>query len=136
MSNVSIKNLAYAIHQSSLNKKGEELDSIIKNSTELIKSKNLLGKSHQILKELENIIDKENGVVRIKIHSKEKITKKTEEEIDNFIKNKYKAKEVLIELKENPKLLGGIKIEIGDEIIDTTLRQKLNKLQDYLITTE
>ena len=136
MSTVSIKNLAFAIYESSLNKTDDDLDLIMRDSAKLIACKNLLSKSEQILSTLENIIDKEKGIVRAKISFKTKITKKNEGEIIDFIKKKYKAREVIIELKENPKTLGGIKIEIEDEIIDTTLRYKLNQLQNYLITTE
>ena len=52
-----------------------------------------------------------------------------------FIKKKYQAKEVILELKEDDKLLGGIKIEIGDEIIDMTLKNKIKKLQNYLLSS-
>lgn len=134
MSTISIKNLASAIYESSLNKEGDELDIIIKDSTKLIAHNNLLGKSEQILTAIENIINKEQGKVRVKVKSKIKITDKMSEEIVDFIKKRYKAKEVILEFIEDPTLLGGIKIEIGDEIIDTTLRYKLNQLQNYLTT--
>lgn len=134
MSTISIKNLASAIYESSISKEGDELEVIMKNSTKLIAHSNLLGKSEQILIELEKIIDKEQGRVRVKVKSKIKITNEMGEEIIDFIKKKFKAKEVILELIEDPKLLGGIKIEIGDEIIDTTLRYKLNQLQNYLTT--
>lgn len=134
MSTISIKNLASAIYESSLNKEGDELDIILKDSTKLIAHNNLLGKSEQILTAIENIIDKEQGRIRVKVKSKIKITDKMGEEIVDFIKKKFKAKEVILEFIEDPKLLGGIKIEIGDEIIDTTLRYKLNQLQNYLTT--
>ena len=134
MSTISIKNIASAIYESSINKEGDELDMIIKNSTKLIAHNNLLGKSEQILTELENIIDKEQGRIRVKVKSKIKITDKINDEIIDFIKKRFKAKEVILEITEDPKLLGGIKIEIGDEIIDTTLRYKLNQLQNYLTT--
>jgi len=132
MSKISIKNLANAIYESSKNKEGKELDELMANSAHLISSKHLLSKSEQILSTLETIIDKDQGIVRATINSKSKLTPKTIEEISDFIKNRFKAKEVILELKENPNLLGGIKIEIGDEVIDTTLRHKLNSLQNYL----
>ena len=54
--------------------------------------------------------------------------------LEEFIKKKYKAKEVIQIEKVDEKLLGGIKIEIGDDIIDATLRNKIKQLQTYLIT--
>lgn len=134
MATVSIKNLVNAIYESSKNKEGKELDVLMQDCVKLIANKHLLGKSEQILSTLEEIIDKENQRVRATITSKSKVTTKIKEEIEDFIKKRFKAKEVILELKEETNVLGGIKIEIGDEIIDTTLRSRLNKLQNYLIT--
>jgi F-type H+-transporting ATPase subunit delta len=100
----------------------------------LISKKHLLSKSKEILAQLEKIIDKNEEIVRAKISSKEKISKKIVDEIEDFIKKRYKAKNTLLEFVIDPKLLGGIKIEIGDEIIDTTLKNRIKKLENYLIT--
>ncbi len=134
MASISIKNLASAIYESSSDKDGVLLDSIIKKSATFIRDKNLLGKKDEILKALEEIVNKENGVVKVKITTSEKLQEDIKTEIEEFVKKKYKANEVEIESKEDKKLLGGIKIEIGDDIIDTTLLNKIHQLQNYLIT--
>ena len=133
MATISIKNLASAIYESSLDKEGHALDSILEKSVIFMRDKNLLGKKEEILEKLEEIINKEGGVVKVKISTSQELKKEFKEDIEDFIKKKYKAKEVLIEEKVNPKLLDGIKIEIGDDIIDTTLAHKINQLQNYLI---
>lgn len=133
MATISIKNLAEAIYESSLNKEGKILDDILLKTATFLKNRNLLGKKEEILKALEKIINKEGGIVNAKVTTESKLKKEYEKEIEEFIKKKYKAKEVILELKENPKLLGGIKIEIGDDIIDGTLAHKINQLQTYLI---
>jgi F-type H+-transporting ATPase subunit delta len=134
MASISIKNLACAIYESSLNKDGVALDSILEKSVVFMRDKNLLGKKKEILEALENIINKESGIIKVKIHSNEKLKEGAKKEIEEFIKKKYKIHEVLIEEKVDSKLLGGMKLEIGDEIIDTTLKGKIHQLQNYLIT--
>jgi len=134
MATVSIKNLATAIYESSKGKEGKELDVLMVDSAKLIADKHLLGKSEQLLTALEKIIDQEHGVTRATATSKTKLNTKMKEEVLDFIKKRFKAKEVILELKEDPNTLGGIKIEIGDEVIDTTLKTRLNQLQNYLIT--
>ena len=99
-----------------------------------LKNKNLLGRKEEILKALEKIINKEEGIVKAKVTTKSHLEKELEKGIEEFIKDKYKAKEVILELKIDEGVLGGIKIEIGDEIIDTTLSNKIHQLQNYLIT--
>lgn len=134
MAKISIKNLAEALYESSLGKEGADLDSILKKSVIFMRDKNLIGKKKEILESLEQIINKKEGIIKAKITTSEKLKTEVHKEIEDFIKKKYKAKEVHIEVIENPKILGGIKIEIGDDIIDTTLLNKIHQLQNYLIT--
>jgi len=134
MATASIKNLAQAIYESSLNKEGKDLDVAIDKCALYLKNKNLLGKKEEILEALEKIINKENGVVKAKVTTEIKLKTEVAKEIEEFIKKKYKIKEVILEEQVDKKLLGGIKIEIGDDIIDATLTNKIKQLQDYLIT--
>jgi len=134
MATISIKNIASAIYESSLGKSGVELDAVTKKAVNLISKKHLLSKSKELLIQLEKIVDKSEEVVRAKISSRIKIDKKTTDEIEDFIKKRYKAKNTIMEFEVDEKLLGGIKIQIGDEIIDMTLKNKIKKLQNYLIT--
>ena len=134
MATISIKNLTKAIYESSYKKEGAELDTTIGKAVKLISRKHLMGKSKEIIKELEKIIDKEDSVIRVKVSSKNKINSKSISEIEDFIKKRYKIDNTVIEYKIDEKLLGGIKIEVGDEVIDTTLKSQIKKLQNYLIT--
>jgi F-type H+-transporting ATPase subunit delta len=134
MANISIKNLTQALYESTLDKEGVDLDMILSKSVVFMRDKNLMGKKDEILETLEKIINKKSGVVKAKISMSNKFDEKTEKEVVDFIKKKYEAKEVQLEINISPKLLGGIKIEIEDDIIDTTLSNKINQLQNYLIT--
>ena len=134
MATISINNIARAIYESSHGKDGVELDVVTKKAVDLISKKHLMSRSKEILTELEKIVDKKEEVVRAKISSKIKLNKKITDEIEEFIKKRYQAKNTVLEFMVDEKLLGGIKIEVGDEIIDTTLKNKIKKLQNYLIT--
>jgi F-type H+-transporting ATPase subunit delta len=133
MATISINNIASAIYESSSGKDGAQLDIVMKNSVDIISKKHLISKSKEIINQLQKIVDKNDGVIRAKISSKIKIDSKTVTEIEDFIKKRYKVQNSVLEFEINEKLLGGIKIEIGDEIIDTTLKNKITKLQNYLI---
>ncbi len=130
---ITIKNLAYAIYESSKGKDEEELNILVENIIIFLNKKQMLNKSDKILSALGEIIDEANRITRIKISSRSKISNELIKGIEEFIKKKYKSKEVKLTINEDSKLLGGIKIEIGDEILDTTLYNKINKLQTYLI---
>lgn len=134
MATISINNIARAIYESSVGKDGAEIDIVAQKSVDLISKKHLMSRSKEILASLENLVDEKEEVVRTKISSKIKLDKKITDEIEDFIKKRYKAKNILLEFKIDETLLGGIKIEVKDEIIDTTLKNKIKKLQNYLIT--
>lgn len=133
MATISINNIARAIYESSAEKDGKDLDVVIKKAVSLISSKHMMSKSNEILSQLEKIADKKEETTRARISSKIILNQKITDEIEDFIKKRYRAKKVILEYKIDEKLLGGIKIEVGDEIIDTTLKNKVKKLQNYLI---
>lgn len=133
MATISTNNLARAIYESSVGKKGEELDFVVKNTVKLMKDKHLLGKSKEILKKLERIVDKNEESIKVKISARNKLDKYARGEVENFIKERYKVKNVEIEEVLNEKLLGGMKLEVGDEVVDLTLKNKIHRLKNYLI---
>ncbi|PIP69006.1 F0F1 ATP synthase subunit delta, partial [Candidatus Nomurabacteria bacterium CG22_combo_CG10-13_8_21_14_all_32_8] len=55
------------------------------------------------------------------------------EELIFFLKERYKAKEIFLTEVLDEKLLGGMRIEVNDEIIDLTVKNKIKKLQEHLI---
>ncbi len=55
------------------------------------------------------------------------------ERIEKEIKEKYKAGKVISEFFQKEELLGGVRVEVGDEVLDTTYKTKLQKLENFLI---
>ena len=84
------------------------------------------------MSKLEKIINKEEGRVLAKVSIPEKLDKQKKAEILRSLKERYSAKDVVISEILNEKLLGGFKIEVNDEIIDLTVKNKMEKLQEYL----
>ncbi len=133
MAKTSIKNIASAIYESSKDKDEKDLNVIIERIVILLDKKRMLGETDKILSALEKIIDDKNKIIRVRLTSCRKTSEKLKEEVDKFIRKKYEAKEIKLTTIENSKLLGGIKLEIGDEVLDATLLNKVHKLQTYLI---
>jgi F-type H+-transporting ATPase subunit delta len=94
--------------------------------------KRLLSKSKNILARLQNIINAGEGIAQVKISSAKKIKEENKKDISKFLKQRYNAKEIIFNEVLDEKLLGGFKIEVRDEIIDLTIKNKLEKLQEYL----
>lgn len=133
MAKISPNKIAYAIYEATLGKSGSELSAMLKNSVKLMKNKKLLNKSDDILKALEKLIDKKEGRIRMKVISAKALDKNQKDRIESEIKVKYKAKEVKSEYIEDKEKLGGIRVEVGDEVTDDTWRNSLLKLEKELI---
>ena len=134
MAVVSTKSVAYAIYEASEGKTGKDLDVILSNATKILSDKHLISKKEEVLNYLQNIIDEKEGIVRAHIESATILSKTTLADIEKELKARYKEKEIYLDVTENTKYLGGIRIQVGDEVIDLTLRNKIHQLQNYLIT--
>ncbi|MEK7539371.1 MAG: F0F1 ATP synthase subunit delta [Patescibacteria group bacterium] len=133
MTKISPKNIAEAIYQATVGKSGNDLTLVLKRGAKMLKDKRLLPKSEDVLSFLQNILDEKSGTVRMKVVTAKEISSGDKKKLENEIKEKYKAEKVLSEFFEKRNLLGGMRIEIGDEVLDTTYKSKLSQLEKFLI---
>lgn len=127
MSRMSNRQVAEAIYLSYRN--GVTLKKVV----EFLSRRNLLGKREAILTELEKVIDKAEGIVKVKTTSGKRLPSKTRGEIERALKKRYQVKKISIIEEIRPEVLGGFRLEARDEVIDLTFKHRLDELQKYLI---
>jgi len=132
MATISNNDIAQAIYLSSKDKIGHELALSLKDVVNFLHHRRLLNRSKDILLKLNKIINKEKGILMVKVSSKEKLHEQEKKDIEHLLKKRYGMHEILLEEHIEDKLLGGIRIEVDDEIIDLSIKNKINKLQEYL----
>lgn len=132
MANISNNDIAEAIYFATKDKQKEELPLVYKKILDFLKHRNLLSKSGDILNKLEKILNLREEKILVKVSSAKMLNTKTKETLIDLLKTRYKAKEVLLEERLDEGLVGGMKLEINDEIIDLTVKDKLKKLQEHL----
>jgi ATP synthase F1 delta subunit len=135
MATISNNDIARAIYLSTKDKQTSEQSQLFTKITQFLYRKRLLSQATDILSRLEKIIDKENERIVVTVSSKEPLHENIKKEIAHILKERYSAQKVLLVENLNEKLLGGFKIEVNDEVIDLTLKNKIDKLQEYLIKT-
>jgi F-type H+-transporting ATPase subunit delta len=133
MTKISSKNMAEAVYEATEKKSGEDLALALKRSAQILKDKRMLGKSDEVLSILQNIFDKKTGIVRAKITTAKSINGEEKRKLENEIKERYKAQNVISEFFEKEELLGGMKVEVGDEVLDSTYSHKLYELEKFLM---
>ncbi len=87
----------------------------------------------KIIAEIEAIGDKESGITKAKVTTAVKISDETLKGISKTLENLYKTK-VRIEEKTDTDILGGVIVEVGNEILDASVRGRLNKFRHKLNT--
>ncbi|MCX6751802.1 MAG: F0F1 ATP synthase subunit delta [Candidatus Nomurabacteria bacterium] len=125
--------IARAIYLVSKDKTHTELHDVNKKVMEFLARRRLLSKTPDILERLDKIINYESEKIVVKVSSARKLKEELKKELIFFLKKRYKVKEVVLTETLDEKLLGGMRLEINDEIIDLTVKNKIKKLQEHLI---
>lgn len=133
MSTLSNNDIAQAIYLVSKDKTDIELNEINKKIVKFLFRRRFLTKSKDILERLNKIINNEEERIVAKVSSTLSLKEETKKELALFLKKHYEAKKVILEEAIDSKLLGGMRIEVDDEIIDLTVKNKIKKLQEHLI---
>jgi F-type H+-transporting ATPase subunit delta len=133
MATISNNDIADTIYSLSKGKSKDQLPDIFKKVVIFLNHRNLLTRAPDILEKLDKIINKNEERIVVKVMSSKKLSDKAKKDLSIFLEKRYKIKEVLLIEKLNEKLLGGVRVEINDEVIDLTIKNKIEKLQEYLI---
>ncbi len=131
MANISYNEIARSIYEVSLNKELDQ-NTFAKNVINFLKKRKLISKSKLIFKHLDKIINTENSLLEVRLISAYPLTEKDKKSIATELKKIYQVSSVIFESKIDMRLVGGFRLEIGEEIIDLSISNKLQKLQKYL----
>jgi len=130
---ISPNNVAEAIYGATVGKSGILLAQTLGSAAQMIKNRRMLGKSEEVLRALQDILDKETGTIRVKVTTAKNMENGEKKKIENEIKEKYNAKSVISEFFRKEELLGGMRIQVGDEVLDASYKNKLQKLENFLM---
>ena len=126
MSNTSNTDIARAIYLSAKDKDGADkvfLGDVVK----FLVRKRFLHRAGDILQSLKKIINQENGIIIAKVNCAKALSEESKKSIIDSVKKRYSAKDVILEEKYDEKLLGGMRIEVNNEIIDLSVKNKIKK---------
>ncbi len=107
---------------------------VVAQAMQFIVHRRLMSRTPGILSHLEKIINKAENKIVAKITTAEKLTHEHKTDLEQFLKKRYEVKEVLFHEIIDTGVVGGIKVEIEDEVIDLTVKNRIRKLQEHLIS--
>lgn len=130
---LSIKKYAQALADSLKESKGEEVNTRIKNFLRFLQNK----KKSRILKRFSTVFkevwNEKNGVVEVKLTLPYEPSESEIENLANLFEKSF-GKKVVIEPVVEKKVIGGMKLEFGEYVIDGTLSKNLELLKSKLVS--
>ena len=129
---ITTQQYAKSLYEATEGKSPKEIGVLVSNFIKILirnKQKKLLPKISQ---KFEEIWNKEKGIVKADVITKFEMKGKDLDEIKEYIRKKYKAKEVFIKNIVDEKIKGGIIIKVGDEVMDGSIRGYLGNLRKKL----
>jgi F-type H+-transporting ATPase subunit delta len=129
---VSPKQYAVALYESVKDKKDGEVKAVVKKLGVVLKNHGDLGKFDKIAEEFSKIWNDTEGLVEAEVESARELDNKMVKWLNGYIVEISGAKEVVINQKENKKILGGIIIRYKDKILDASLKGRIENLKELI----
>ncbi|MBU4453350.1 ATP synthase F1 subunit delta [Candidatus Parcubacteria bacterium] len=107
----------------------DNIDTIINAFLNLLKEKSQLHRINKIIAEFEKVYNQKNDVFQLKIQSAFPL----DSQVIDKIADALKIKKYELETEIDKNLIGGFVARYGDTLIDTSIKNNLNKLYNKLI---
>ena len=105
---------------------------ILKKFLGLIAHKNRLFFLDKIIISFLNLLSASKGELKAKILSSKKLSVEDQEKIQIDLSQEFKSK-LKIDYKYDPDLIGGLIIQVGSVMVDTSIKNKLKKLEKNML---
>ena len=107
-------------------------DEILKKFLGYLINKNRLFFLNQIIESFISLLSSNKGELKAKLLSSKELTEKRLQEIQKELSKDFSSP-VKIEYKYEPELIGGLIIQIGSVMVDTSIKSKLRQLEKNMV---
>ena len=113
---------------------GNTTSELIQKFLGVLNDNNRLGLLRSINATYQNLRDQSQGRTRVKVVSAIDLNEQQTEQLKSTLKQSMKVEPVL-EMRTDPDILGGLIVQIGDRVFDSSVRTRLNSLRTHLMTS-
>jgi len=107
------------------------LSKVVNNFLLFLQDKNRMQFLDEISRVYANLVDELAGVMRATVSSAAAVSAEVEQRVKATLE-KLTGKQIVIEFKEDPELIGGLTAQVGDLVLDGSVRTQLGSLKDSL----
>lgn len=111
----------------------KEIDAVVLDFAQELRRNRSLKMMDGIIEKFEEIYNQENGIVVVEVVSASELSEDQCQNISEFVKEKYGAKEVVLEKRIDEDVVGGLIVKVGDEVIDGSVSGKIMQLKKSLL---
>ena len=86
----------------------------------------------EVVKRFDYILDKDSGVIKVQISSSSRLSDDEVQRISTNIENKIQKK-IDVAIEKDASLMGGLKLRVGNTLIDGSIYSRLQKMRETLI---
>ncbi len=128
----STKQYAQALYELTKDKPESEVSVVSEKFIRNLKQSGILNKIEEIIQYFKEIYNKENSIIEAKIFTGRELSKEIVDNIKNVLMKKYDAEKIETKVKVDKSLRGGIKIIVGEDVIDNSVLGRLQKLKQAM----
>jgi F-type H+-transporting ATPase subunit delta len=107
------------------------LETVLRNGLSVMAEKRRLFVLPQLIVKLREMIAEDKGEVTVDVTSAKALTKAQTEKLASTLKERV-GKTVTINATVDESLIGGLVVKVGSKMIDTSIRSRLNSLQNAM----
>jgi F-type H+-transporting ATPase subunit delta len=123
---------AKALYEATKDKDQKEIDGLLVDFVKVLSKNNQIRMAGNVSKKFREVYNRENGIVEAEVISCEKLDEAIEKKIKDYIKDKYSAKEVIVNNIIDKSIKGGVIVKVGDKVMDSSIERQLRELKDVL----
>jgi len=131
---ITAKQYATVLLESLEGKDEKKVGETIKKFAEVLRANNHLSLLGGIIRFFNEAWDKKNNTVEAEIVTARKISKEAIAELEKFIKSRAGSDKVELKERIDSGLLGGVVLRYGNKSLDLSLKNKLAKFKENLIS--
>jgi F-type H+-transporting ATPase subunit delta len=130
---VSAKQYAQTLYDLTDGKAKPEIEKLVADFVRNIYKNKKLKLAEKIIENFGKIYNEKNNIVEAEVVTAEKISALAEKKVKEYIEKKYGAKEVVLKNIIDKNIKGGIIVRVRDEIMDGSVKGKLEELRKILV---
>jgi F-type H+-transporting ATPase subunit delta len=111
----------------------EQLSDVLYRFIQVVNDKDRLASLPGILKAFAKQLAERNGILEADVWSPARLDEAQVETISDRLARAFGAKQVVVHQYEDPSLIGGIKVRVGDTLIDGSVASQLRRIRRRMI---